>query len=92
MRAPIAVALAAIISGPALADEGYVVGITGALAGRSSANYASIVEALRLYIDRVNAAGGVNGKRIDLHIEDDLALPWKAGITARKLLTENKPP
>ena len=93
MRAPtvVAVALAAIISGSALADEGYVVGITGALAGRSAANYAPIVEALRLYIERVNAAGGVNGKRVDLLIEDDLALPWKAGITARKLLTENKP-
>ena len=35
MRAPIvvAVALAAIISGPTLAEEGYVVGITGALTG-----------------------------------------------------------
>jgi ABC-type branched-subunit amino acid transport system substrate-binding protein len=93
MRAPtvIAVALAAMISGPTLAEEGYVVGITGALAGRSAAGYAPIVEALRLYIDRVNAAGGVNGKRIDLLIEDDLALPWKAAGNARKLLTENKP-
>jgi hypothetical protein len=46
MRAPtvVAVALAAIIPGPTLADEGYVVGITGALAGRSAANYAPAVE------------------------------------------------
>jgi nickel/cobalt transporter (NicO) family protein len=64
------------------------VAVTGVLAGRSAASYAPIVEALRLYVDRVNAAGGVNGKRIDLLVEDDLALPWKAGANARKLLTE----
>jgi branched-chain amino acid transport system substrate-binding protein len=92
MRAPtvVAVALAAIIPGPTLADEGYVVGITGALAGRSAANYAPAVEALRIYVDRVNAAGGVNGKTINLLIEDDLALPWKAAVNAKKLLMENK--
>lgn len=93
MRALIAltVAAAAFTVRPTAAEDAYQVGITGVLGGRSAAGYAPIVEALRLYIDKVNAAGGVNGKRIELLIEDDLALPWKAGANARKLLTEHKP-
>jgi branched-chain amino acid transport system substrate-binding protein len=47
------------------------------------------IEALRLYIDKVNAAGGVNGKPVNLLIENDLTLPWKAGANARKFLTED---
>jgi branched-chain amino acid transport system substrate-binding protein len=87
----ISVAAAAFIVRPAAAADAYQVAVTGVLAGRSAASYAPIVEALRLYVDRVNAAGGVNGKRIDLLVKDDLALPWKAGANARKLLTEHKP-
>jgi ABC-type branched-subunit amino acid transport system substrate-binding protein len=74
---------------PTSAEDTYQVGVTGALKGRSAASYAPVVEALRLYIDRVNAAGGVNGKPVNLLIEDDLTLPWKAGANARKFLTED---
>ena len=49
---------------PAIAQDAYVVGLTGALTGPPSSTYAPAVDALRIYIDRVNAAGGVNGKKI----------------------------
>jgi len=93
MRASIVVAaaLAAGISAPALADDAYVVGITGALTGPPASTYAPAVEALRIYIDRLNAAGGVNGRKINLVIEDDSAQPSKAAANAKKLLTENNP-
>ena len=93
MRASIAVAaaLAAGISASALAEDAYVVGITGALTGPPASTYAPAVEALRIYIDRLNAAGGVNGKKINLVIEDDSAQPSKAAANAKKLLTENNP-
>ena len=93
MRSPIVVAaaLAAFISGPALAEDAYVVGITAALTGPPASTYAPAVEALRIYIDRVNAAGGVNGKKINLVIEDDSAQPSKAAANAKKLLTEDNP-
>jgi branched-chain amino acid transport system substrate-binding protein len=87
----ISVAASAFIVRPAAASDFYQVAVTGVLGGRSAAGYAPIVEALRLYIDKVNAAGGVNGKRVDLLIEDDLASPLRAAANARKLLTENKP-
>ena len=52
---------------PATAQDAYVVGLTGALTGPPSSTYAPAVDALRIYIDRVNAGGGVNGKKIQAH-------------------------
>ena len=86
----IAAALAAGISTPALAQESYVVGITAALTGPPASTYAPAMEALRIYTDRVNAAGGVNGKKITLVIQDDSAEPSKAAANAKKLLTQDK--
>ncbi len=93
MRSPVmvAAALAALVSGPALAADAYVVGMTAALTGPPASTYAPAVEALRIYLDRVNAAGGVNGKKIDLVIEDDSAQPSKAAANVKKLLTEDNP-
>jgi hypothetical protein len=61
----IAAALAAGLSAPASAEDAYVVGITAALTGPPASTYAPAVEALRLYLERVNAAGGVNAGRSD---------------------------
>ena len=74
---------------PALAQDAYVVGITAALTGPPASTYAPAVDALRIYIDRVNAAGGVNGKKISLVIQDDSAEPSKAAANAKKLLTQD---
>ena len=64
---------AAAIALPAAAQDAYVVGLTGALTGPPASTYAPAVEALRIYIERVNAAGGVNGKKIKLIMQDDSA-------------------
>src|SRR6476646_11560940 len=74
---------------PAAAQDAYVVGITAALTGPPSSTYAPAVDALRIYIDRVNAAGGVNGKQIKLVIEDDGAQPSKAAANTKKLITQD---
>jgi branched-chain amino acid transport system substrate-binding protein len=91
MRAPliIAAALAAGLSVPAAAQDAYVVGVTAALTGPPASTYAPAIEALRIYLDRVNAAGGVNGKKINLIIQDDSAEPSKAAANAKKLLTQD---
>jgi branched-chain amino acid transport system substrate-binding protein len=84
-----AAALAAGAFSPALAQDAYVVGITAALTGPPASTYAPAVDALRIYIDGVNAAGGVNGKKINLIIQDDSAEPSKAAANAKKLLTQD---
>jgi branched-chain amino acid transport system substrate-binding protein len=85
-----AAALTASLSAPALAQD-YVVGITAALTGPPASTYAPAVGALRIYVDRLNASGGINGKKIKLVIEDDSAQPSKAAANAKKLLTEDNP-
>ena len=46
------------------AQDAYVIGVTGALTGPSSGTNGPPIEGLRLYVDRLNAAGGINGKKI----------------------------
>ena len=81
--------LSAVATLPALAQDAYVIGLTGALTGPPSSTYAPAVEALRLYIDRVNAGGGVNGRQIRLVIQDDSAEPSKAAANVKKLITQD---
>ena len=79
---------AAAFALPAAAQD-YVVGVTGALTGPPSSTYAPAVDAMRIYIDRVNAAGGVNGHKIKLVLEDDGAQPSKAAANTKKLITQD---
>jgi ABC-type branched-subunit amino acid transport system substrate-binding protein len=80
---------AAILAAPAAAQDTYNVGLTGALTGPPASTYAPAVEALRIYIDRINAAGGVNGRKINLILQDDSAEPGKAAANAKKLITQD---
>ena len=89
MLRKLAFAAIVILAGPAAAQDAYVIGLTGALTGPPASTYAPAVEALRIYIERVNASGGVNGRRIDLLLEDDSAQPSKAAANAKKLIAQD---
>jgi branched-chain amino acid transport system substrate-binding protein len=75
---------------PAQAQDAYVVGVTGALTGPAAGTNAPPIEGLRLYVDRLNATGGVNGKKIQLVVLDDSAEPSKAAANAKRLLTQDR--
>ena len=79
-------AVVAMLATPAKAQDAYVIGLTGALTGPSASTTAPPVEGLRIYIDRINAAGGINGKPVKLRILDDQADPQKAAANARQLV------
>ncbi len=81
--------VAAAFALPAMAQDAYVIGVSGALTGPSASTNAPPIEGLRLYVDRLNAAGGVNGKKIQLVLQDDPAEPSKAAANAKKLLTQD---
>ncbi len=78
------------LSGAAAAQDAYNVGLTGALTGPAAGTYAPAVDGLRIYIDKVNAAGGVNGKKINLILLDDSAQPARAASNATRLVTDDK--
>jgi branched-chain amino acid transport system substrate-binding protein len=78
-----------LLAAPAAAQDAYTIGLTGALTGPPASTYAPAADALRLYIDRLNAAGGIAGKKINLILQDDAAEPGKATANAKKLLSQD---
>jgi branched-chain amino acid transport system substrate-binding protein len=89
LRNVAAAAVAALIAWPAAAQDAYVIGLTGALTGPPASTYAPAVEALRVYIERINATGGINGKKVNLILQDDSAEPGKATANAEKLIAQD---
>src|SRR5204863_5168067 len=80
---------ATVLATPAVAQDTYTIGLTGALTGAPASTYAPAVEALRIYMERVNAAGGIDGKKVNLILQDDSAEPGKAAANAKKLITQD---
>lgn len=71
------------------AEDAYTVGVTAAMTGPGAATQAPVIEMLRIYVDRLNGKGGINGHRINLLIEDDQAEPSKAAANATKLIRQD---
>jgi ABC-type branched-subunit amino acid transport system substrate-binding protein len=85
------VAFLALAGAAALAQEGVgktevVIGQSAALTGPGSALAAPFVQGARLYFDKVNAAGGVNGRKIELVTLDDRGNPATTAENTKKLL------
>lgn len=74
---------------PAQAEDEYVIGVTGALTGPAAGTQAPTIEALRVYVDRLNAGGGIGGHKIKLVIQDDQGQATVAAANATKLLTQD---
>lgn len=85
----VAFAAGVLAAGSAAAQDSYVVGISGALTGRGAGTYAPVVEAVKLYFDKVNKDGGVAGHPVELVILDNQADPSKAAADAKRLLLQN---
>lgn len=86
----LALVLAAAPWAASVAQDAYVVGVSGALTGPVAGTYAPVVEGLRIYVDRLNAAGGIGGKPIRLVVQDNQGEPSKAAADVKKLLTQDK--
>ena len=88
-RSLIGLVAAVAIACPAAAQESYVVGLTGAMTGPAAGTLGPAVEGLRLYIDKLNASGGINGRKVQLILQDDSAEPSKAAANVKKLLSQD---
>jgi branched-chain amino acid transport system substrate-binding protein len=82
--------LLAIGIGPstAQAQDAYKIGVTAAMTGPAAATQAPVIDMLRIYVDRLNAAGGIGGHKINLLTEDDQGEPSKAAANASKLIKQ----
>jgi len=89
-RAAVVATGALFLPVPGGAQEAYVVGISAAMTGPSAVNYAPIVEGLQLYLEHLNAKGGINGKPVRLIVQDDQGEPSRAAANAKKLVAQDK--
>src|SRR5215218_9617654 len=66
------------------------VGVYGDLTGQTSRVAQSTKNGVELAVDEINNAGGVNGKKIQLVIEDDQGRPEQAKTVVSKLINQDK--
>ncbi len=72
-----------------MAAEPYVLGYITDITGDARANYAPDSEGFRLYMDVVNAKGGINGHPVKAAIEDGKSDPSLSAAVAKKLIVED---
>lgn len=76
--------------GTASAQEPIKVGLVAALSGQSAKSGEAITRGLSIAIDEINAAGGINGRKIELISRDDESNPGKGLLAARELVQREK--
>lgn len=64
------------------------IGVAGAHSGDLASYGLPTVRATELVVERINAAGGINGRQVQLFVEDDQCSPQEATNTAAKLVGE----
>ncbi len=75
------------ISGPAMAADTIKLGVAGPHSGDLASYGIPTIKAAELVVKKVNAAGGVLGKKVELLVEDDVCKPEVATNTATKLIS-----
>ena len=78
----------AVVSGPALAADTIKLGVAGPHSGDLASYGIPTIKAAELVVKKINAAGGVLGKKVELLVEDDVCKPEVATNTATKLISE----
>jgi branched-chain amino acid transport system substrate-binding protein len=66
------------------------VGVYGDMTGQTASFGQSTKNGIQLAVDEINAAGGVNGKKIVLVVEDDQGQPQQATTVVQKLINQDK--
>lgn len=75
------------LSTAAAASDTIKIGVAGAHSGDLASYGLPTVNAAELVVNNLNASGGINGKKIELLIEDDVCKPEVATNTATKLIS-----
>lgn len=71
-------------------EETIKIGFMGPLTGDAATYGEPELRAVQIALDAINAKGGVNGKKIELIVEDSKCDPQAAGTSAQKLVNIDK--
>ncbi|MDO6460158.1 branched-chain amino acid ABC transporter substrate-binding protein [Granulosicoccaceae sp. 1_MG-2023] len=88
MKTLLAATVSMTLAMSAQAADTIKLGVAGAHSGDLASYGLPTVNAVKLVTDEVNAKGGIDGKQIELLIEDDVCKPEVATNTATKLVSE----
>ena len=69
-------------------DSTIKLGVAGAHSGDLASYGIPSINAAKLVVAKINAAGGVLGRQVELLVEDDQCKPEVAGNTATKLVSD----
>ena len=78
-----------LAGGTAVAQE-YKIGVSAAITGPVASTYAPAYEGLKVYIDRLNERGGVNGQQVKMIYLDNRAAPPRAVADAKRMVEDEK--
>ncbi|WDP89942.1 MAG: branched-chain amino acid ABC transporter substrate-binding protein [Desulfobacter sp.] len=84
----VAFAATALLAAPGFAADTIKLGVAGAHSGDLASYGLPSVNAAQLVVKKINANGGVLGKKVELLVEDDVCKPEVAGNTATKLVSD----
>ncbi|MBE3584022.1 MAG: ABC transporter substrate-binding protein [Limnochordaceae bacterium] len=76
--------------GVAWAAEPIKLGLVGPLSGDAATFGNSVVNAVKLYFDEVNAKGGIHGQKVEIIALDDRGDPAEAANAVQRLITRDK--
>ncbi len=86
-----AMAVATIgIAGVSAAEDAVKIGVVGPRTGGAAATGKAFEEGIALALDKINGAGGVLGKKVEVVFEDTAGDPAKAASGIEKLITKDK--
>ncbi|MDO8635473.1 MAG: ABC transporter substrate-binding protein, partial [Dehalococcoidia bacterium] len=69
---------------PVAKGEPYKIGMTAALTGPAAGTAGPEAEGFRLYMQKLNDSGGINGHPVELTVQDDRGEPTQAASNMRK--------
>ena len=79
-----------LVSSGVLAQSVYKIGVAGPMTGGIAAYGEQMRKGAQLAADDINAAGGINGKKVEIVIGDDACEPKQAVSVASRLIEKDK--
>jgi len=84
----LAAALTSCVPAGGGAGDTIKIGLQGPMTGDMAQEGQGFQKAVQLMVDQTNAAGGINGKKVELFIEDDKGDPKESALVADRLLSK----
>ncbi len=71
------------------AADAYVIGMTADITGAGALDNAPVADTLRIYFDKVNQSGGINGHPVRLIIRDNQTQPARAAADVKGFISDS---